>query len=462
MLQRYIGDKAFYRRALATALPIILQNLITNFVAMLDNIMVGQLSTAQISAVTISNNNLLFIFNLCMFGCASSAGIFTTQFHGSGNQDGIRHTFRFKMFSCLLLTAAAAGIFFFGSDTLVGLYLRGEGDPQLAADTLFYGRQYLHIMILGLVPFSITNAYAGTLRECGHPTMPMVAGAIATVVNLVGNYILIFGHFGAPNLGVAGAAIATVISRYVELAIVVLWTHCNPQKNPYIRGLYRSFHIPGQLLRSILIKGFPLILNETLFSAGLAFLNQCYSTCGLDVVPALSISTTIYNLTAVIFRSLGTTVGIITGQMLGASCKEAEVRSSNRKLITLCVFSGVVFGLVTAAFSKGFPMIFNTTDSVRQLAGQLILISAFCMPLHAYIMPVYFTLRSGGKTWITFLFDCGAIWALMLPLAFCLTRFTSLSILPVYILTNAVDAIKCAVGVVMIRKGNWVQNLAIK
>jgi Na+-driven multidrug efflux pump len=184
--------------------------------------------------------------------------------------------------------------------------------------------------------------------------------------------------------------------------------------------------------------------------------------CGLDVVPALSISTTIYNLTAVIFRSLGITVGIITGQMLGAGCSETEVRDSNRKQIALCVCSGIVFGAVTAAFSKGFPMIFNTTDPVRQLAGQLILISAFCMPLHAYIMPVYFTLRSGGKTWITFLFDCGAIWALMLPLAFCLTRFTALPIIPVYILCNAVDAIKCAVGVVMIRKGNWVQNLAIK
>ena len=298
MLKRFIGDKAFYRRVIAIALPIIMQNLITNFVSLLDNIMVGQLSTAQISAVTIVNNNLLFIFNLCMFGCASSAGIFTTQFHGSGNQEGIRHTFRFKMFSCVLLTVAAAGIFFFGSDMLVGLYLRGEGDPVLAADTLFYGRQYLHIMILGLIPFSVTNAYAGTLRECGHPTVPMVAGIIATVVNLVGNYILIFGHFGAPAMGVAGAAVATVLSRYVELAIVMAWTHCHPEKNPYIKGVYRSLHIPGYLLRSILIKGFPLILNETLFSAGLAFLNQCYSMCGLDVVPALSISTTIYNLTA--------------------------------------------------------------------------------------------------------------------------------------------------------------------
>ena len=462
MLHKYIGDKVFYRRVILVALPIILQNLITNFVGMLDNIMVGQLSTAQISAVNICNNNLLFIFNLCMFGCASSAGIFTTQFHGSGDQEGIRHTFRFKVVGCMALTAVAAAIFWFGSDTLVGLYLKGDGDPALAADTLHYGRQYLHIMILGLIPFSLTNAYAGTLRECGHPTLPMIAGITATVVNLVGNYILIFGHFGAPAMGVAGAAIATVVSRYVELAIVVAWTHLNPQKNPYIRGVYKGFHIPGPLLKQIFIKGLPLILNETLFSAGLAFLNQCYSLCGLDVVPALSISTTIYNMTAVIFRSLGITVGILTGQMMGAGLPEEEIRDSNRKQIALCVVSGVAFGAITAAFSGGFPLIFKTTDAVRHLATQMILVSAVCMPLHAYIMPAYFTLRSGGKTMITFLFDSGSIWLLMLPLAFCLTRFTDMPIIPVYILCNSLDIIKCFIGVALIRSGSWIQNLTAK
>lgn len=459
MLKRYIGDKAFYRKMLVTALPIMLQNMITNFVALLDNVMVGQLSTAQIGAVTIINNNLLFTFALCMFGCISSASIFTTQFYGSNDQQGIRYTFRFKIISCVLVTVLAAVLFYFGSDPLINLYLQGEGDPKLAADTLFYGRQYLHIMILGLIPFSLTNAYAGTLRECGHPTMPMIAGVIATVTNLVFNYILIFGHFGAPAMGVAGAAVATVISRYVELAIVVVWTHKNVDKNPYIQGLYRSFHIPGPLLKQIIIKGIPLILNETLFSAGIAFLNQCYSLCGLDVVPALSISTTIYNLTSVIFRSFGTTVGIITGQLLGASLPEGEVRDSNRKQIALCVVAGVVFGGITALLCDSFPLIFNTTQEVRRLAGQLILISAVCMPLEAYIMPAYFTLRSGGKTFITFLFDGGFIWLIMLPLAFCLTRFTDLPIIPVYILCRGVEIVKCVIGMLLVRSGSWIQNL---
>ena len=461
MLQHYIGDRAFYRRAIVTAAPIILQNLITNFVAMLDNIMVGLLDTAQISAVTIANNNLLFIFNLCMFGCVSCGGIFTTQFYGSGDQRGIRHTFRFKLISCTLLTALAAAIFWFGTDPLVGLYLRGEGDPVLAAATLEYGRQYLHIMIWGLIPFAVTNAYAATLRECGEPAVPMYAGFAATAVNLVLNYLLIFGRFGAPRLEIAGAAIATVISRYVELLIVMLWTHRHTEKNPYAKGLYRGFHIPAPLLRQIILRGLPLLLNELLFSGGLAFLNQCYSLCGLDVVPALSISSTIYNLTVVVTRSLGITVGILTGQMLGADLPEQQIRDDNRRLIVLSVFSGVVFGGITAALGGVFPKIFNTTNEVRQLATWLILLSAVFLPLQAYNLPAYFTLRSGGKTVTTFLFDSGSIWLLMVSTAFILTRYTALPILTVFTLTNAMEGIKCIIGGVLIRKGSWIQNLTV-
>ena len=140
MLRNLVGDRAFYRRIMATATPIILQNAITNFVSLLDNVMVGQLATAQIGGVTIANNNLLFIFMLALYGGASGAGIFTTQYYGSGNHDGIRHTFRFKLIISLLLTLVGCGIFCFGSDFLIGMYLKGEGDAALAADTLYYGR----------------------------------------------------------------------------------------------------------------------------------------------------------------------------------------------------------------------------------------------------------------------------------------------------------------------------------
>lgn len=462
MRKHLFGDAAFYRRMLAIAIPIILQNLITNFVALLDNIMVGQLSTAQISGVTIANNNLLFIFNITLFGGAAGAGIFTTQFRGSNDNEGIRYTLRFKIIICTALAVIATAVFLLWPDALIGLYLQGEGDPKLAADTLFYGRQYLFMMLWGMLPFAITNAYASTLRECGYPVIPMLAGMVATGVNLVLNYLLIFGKLGFPAMGVRGAALATVISRYVEAAIVVAWTHLHPQKNPYVPGLFRSLYIPKKLLGSIIIKGMPLLVNEFFWTVGMAFVNQCYSTCGLAVVPAISICSTIYNLTAVIYRSLGNTIGIIMGQMLGAGKSREELLDTNQKLMSLAAASGVVFGLLTALLSSVFPTLYNTSDDIRLLASQLILISAVLMPLQAYSFPVYFTLRAGGKTLITFLFDCGAIWILYLPIAFCLSQWTNLSILTIYALCNATDLIKCIAGHLLIRSGTWIQNLATK
>ncbi len=458
-MHKLIGDKAFYRRVFAIAFPIIIQNLITNFVSLLDNIMVGQLSTAQISAVTIANNNLIFIFNLCLFGGAAGAGIFTTQFYGSGNHEGVRHTFRFKLLTCLALTAIGVAVFLLYSNPLIMLYLQGEGDPALAEQTLYYGRQYIFVMLLGFLPFALTNAYSGTLRECGHPTVPMVAGLLAVGVNLLLNYALIFGHFGLPALGVVGAAIATVISRYVEFFFVVLWMHTHPKQCPYVVGLYKSLYIPGKLLKSISVRGLPLLINEGLWSLGMALLNQCYSFCGLDVVPALSISTTIYNLAAVVYRSLGNTVGILTGQMLGANRPKEEVRTDNSRQCALCVASGFVFGILCIALSSAFPSIYKTTESVRELARWLIIISAVAMPFQAYIFPVYFTLRAGGKTLATFLFDCGAVWALSIPLAFICSRFTNLNILTIYALCNGIDLIKCILGYFMVKKGDWLQNL---
>ena len=211
MFQRYIGDKAFYRRVFAVAVPIIVQMGITNFVSMLDNIMVGQIGTLPMSGVSIVNG-LIFVFNLCIFGASSGAGIFTAQFYGSGDEEGVRYTFRFKILICAAISAIGIALFLLGDSFLIGLYLTGEGDPAEAAEVLHYGLQYLYIMVWGFLPFALTNAYSSTLKESGNTFVPMVAGITATVVNLVGNYILIFGHFGAPVMGVEGAALATVLS----------------------------------------------------------------------------------------------------------------------------------------------------------------------------------------------------------------------------------------------------------
>ena len=458
MLKRYIGDKAFYRRVLRIAVPIIIQNGITNFVNLLDNIMVGQVGTVPMSGVSIVNG-LLFIFNLCIFGASSGAGIFTAQFHGSDDQEGIRHTFRFKFLACFLLSLIGAVVFLMGGERLIGLYLTGEGDAATAAGALSYGLDYLSVMVWGFLPFALCNAYASTLRETGETMVPMLSGVAAVFVNLVLNYILIFGHFGAPQMGVRGAALATVIARFLELAIVAGWTHRNAVKKPFITGVYRSFYLPLDLLAKIIRKATPLMINEFLWASGMAFLNQCYSTCGLDVVPAMNISSTLYNLGSVAFLAMGNSVGILMGQMLGAGSPEQAVRDTNRKLMVVSVFSGLVFGGLVASVSGVFPLLYNTTDDVRQLATSLLCINAVMMPFNSYTNATYFTLRSGGQTFVTFLFDSCFMWVVCSPLAFVLSRFTDMTILPLFAICVSTDFIKCILGAIMLKQGKWIQNL---
>ena len=448
----------FYRRILAVALPMMIQNGITNFVQMLDNLMVGQVGTIPMSGVAIVNQ-LLFVFNLCVFGAASGAGIFTAQFMGREDHEGIRHTFRFKLLVSLLLSALAAGLFLGFGRELIGLYLTGEGTPEEAAATMEYGLRYLRVMLLGLLPFALSNAYSGTLREIGETRVPMVAGIIAVGVNLIGNYLLIFGHFGTPALGVVGAAFATVLSRYVELAIVAVWTHTHAKRHPFITGALKSFRIPGKLTSAIIRKGMPLLINEFLWSTGMAFLSQCYSTRGLEVVAAFNIATTISQVSNVVFLSLGNAVGILMGQMLGAGIPEDQIRRDNRRMIRLCVAVCFGVGALTVLLSGFFTGLYNTTESVRSIAVGLICLTAIMMPVNSYNNAMYFTLRSGGQTFVTFIFDSGFSWCVCVPVAYCLSRFTGMPILPLYGICVGVDVFKVFIGKYLLDKGVWIRRI---
>lgn len=455
--KKYFGNAAFYRMALAVAIPIMIQNGITQFVGLLDNIMVGRVGTEEMTGVSISNT-LIFVFNLAIFGAVSGAGIFGAQFYGSGDQEGVRYAFRFKLLMCTLLTAVGISIFLLFGDDLIMLYLKGEGSPRQIQASLGFAREYLHIMLIGLVPFFLTQCYAGTLRECGQTVVPMAAGIVSVLVNLCLNILLIFGYLGLPRLGSAGAAIATVVARFVEAAIVILWTHTHKDRQPFIRGAYRSFMIPMKLLGQITRKSLPLLINEGLWAGGMALLSQCYSLHGYDVVSANNICSTISNVFNVAFLAMGSAIGIIVGQLLGAN-KLEEAKDTDRKLITFSVLICFVIGGVMALTCNLFPKIYNTTEEIRYLASRLILIMALCMPINSLANACYFTLRSGGKTLITFIFDSFYVCLVTVPLAYCLSRFTEIPIVPLFLICQLVDIGKCIVGMTMIHKGIWIQNI---
>lgn len=457
MLQTFVGNKAFYRRLIRLMLPIMIQNGITNFVNMLDNIMIGTVGTAQMTGVALTNQ-LIFVFNLCIFGAVSGAGIFATQFFGSGDHESVRHTFRFKLMFCGLITLAGIGLLTFWGEPLLQLYMQGEGGVTDAAATLRYAKDYMGIMLVGLIPFTAVQCYSSTLRESANPTPPMVAGVIAVFVNLVFNYVLIFGKFGAPALGVNGAAIATVLSRFVELAVIAVWTHCNTRAFPFMQGVYRSLYVPRKLAAQLFIKGLPLMVNETLWASGIAIVNQCYSTRGLDAVAAGNISQTFWNVFAIAYMAVGNAVAIMLGQMLGAG-KLKEAKDASYKMIAFSFVIAVAVGILYSFCAEFIPMVYNTEPEIRQLATRLMQITAIAMPFEALTHASYFTLRSGGKMAITLVFDSGFMWCVNVLLAVVLSRFTDISFVWLFTAIQMTAAIKAVFGVLLVHKGSWVRNI---
>lgn len=453
----FIGDRTFYKTVFVLILPLIVQNAISHFVNLLDNVMIGLVGTPQMSGVAIANQ-LIFVFNLTVFGGLSGAGIFGAQFFGAKDHEGLRYTVRFKLWTAAVTFLAAVFVFLTFGDKLISIYLTGEGDAVERAAMLEYGRNYLRIMLWGLFPFALSQVYGGTLREMGETVLPMKASLAGVLTNLSLNYLLIYGKLGFPALGVEGAAIATVIARFVELLIIALYTQRNSLRYPFAEGLYKSIRIPKSLILKIVRKGMPLLVNELLWSLGMTTVTQMLSTRGLNVVAGLNITSTVTNMFNVVVFSMGAAIAAMVGQALGANDIKRAKQTAWR-LIFFNVCTCIVVGGVLAALSPVIPYIYNTTDDVRQLATRFMLTNALYLSINAVAHCAYFTIRSGGKTFATFLFDSVFTWVIFAPYCYLLTHFTSLDILILYPVCYAADIIKCIIGIVIVKSGNWAQNM---
>lgn len=450
-------NKAIYKKALTLAVPIMIQNGITNMVGLIDNIMVGSLGTEAITAVSIVGQ-LIFVFNLAVFGGLSGPGIYGAQYYGQNNTEGFRCTVRIKHWIAIFCLILGFCAFIFGGEWLIGLYLKGESNTVDPIATVNYAKEYLNIMLWGITPFALTQIYATSLRETGESVKPMVAGIASVFVDIIFNYLLIYGKFGMPKLGVRGAAIATVMARIVEMLVVLVWIFVKRNNYAFLKGLYRTLLVPKNIAIQILKKAFPLFANEFLWAGAMAALTQCYSIRGLEVVAGLNISNAICNLLNVVFVALGSAVGIIIGQTLGASL----YKKAKDDAFSLMWFTGavcVILSVILISISGVFPKLYDTTAEVRNYARWFITITAISFPIHGFLNSMYFTLRSGGKTVITFLFDSVYSWVIPLPLAMILCNFTHLHIFAILAIVQSADIIKVCVGYVLIKKGVWISNL---
>lgn len=448
-MKHLIGDKSFYKRLIAVALPIVVQQLITSSVQLVDNIMVGSLGEQAIDSVAVVNQ-LYFIIILMCFGALGGAGVFTAQYFGSKDYDKLKQTFRFKVITALLLVTMAFVVLTFFGEFFIGLFTE---NPEIIAG----GLSYLSIVRFSMFPWALSVAISFTFREVGI-TKPLLRISLITIItNTFLNFLLIFGHLGFPEMGIEGAAIATLISRCLEGGLfVVLLMKKGQSFNSNLKDLFK---IDASVLKAIIIMALPLMLNEILWSTGSTVFIEAYSTRGDNAYAAANITAAISQLVFVIFGGISTGIAVMVGNTLGEN-KLKEAKDNANKLIFASVISAFCMGILLFILSYFIVDIYDVLDETKAYAAFNIRVNALIIPVLAFNVSMYFTLRAGGDTRSTFLMDSGYMWVVQVPIAFILSRFTELPVTMLFLIIQCLEVPKMGFAYARYKKEHWVRNLA--
>ncbi len=449
-MRHLIGSKSFYKSIIAIAAPLVLQQLLTSSVQLVDNLMVGSLPNSELGSVAIINQ-LYFVVILITFGAMGGAGIFSAQYFGSKDFDKLRQTFRFKIVIGFLLAFLSFVIFSIFSSPLIGAFTDNDvikGNSEI----------YLKVIRWSAFPWILNVAIASTFRETGVTKPLLKISIVAILTNTVLNYLLIFGHFGFPELGIYGAAIATLIARGVEFSLSVLLVI--KKGHIFNSRVFEMLKISPKLFSSILIMAFPLMLNEALWSGGQTVFFYAYTSRGTDALEAVTISSTISQLVFVTFGGIATAVAVMVGNTLGKNELE-QAKDNAKKLIAFAVMIAIGAGIILFILSFFVVDFFNASQASQAIARFNIRINALFIPVFSFNVAMYFTLRSGGDTKSTFLMDAGYMWVVPVPIALVLAHFTQLPVTLMFLIVQSMDIPKMFFGLSRYRKENWVKNLAI-
>lgn len=446
--RKYVGNKEFYKTALAVAIPLMFQQLITSSVNLIDNLMVGQLGDAALGGVA-AVNRYYMIATFGTNGVLAAAAIFIAQYFGAKDMQKIKESFRFSILSAFVIMVpfGLAGLFvpelivtFFTED--VHILKEGIDYIGVAAYTFFP-------MALSL---SITNAF----RACGETKKPLIIGVLSALCNCVFNYILIFGHFGFPVMGVKGAALATLIARVFEMVTLLIVLKLSDM--PFKSRVKNLLKFPMDLAQRIIIKAAPLAVNEVLWSTGMATIFKFYSTRGAEVMSGYSISSTTSDLFFVLFGGMAVASNVLISQELGANRLD-EARDNGYRLLGFSTALAVVFGAAMFGSSFVVPNMYNVTDAAKNVAISMLRIQGCMFWNYMFTCMCYFILRAGGDTKNTLLMDSGFMWTCNIPLLGLATYFTDLPIIGLYLVGQVTDFIKLVISFKMVRKEKWVHNL---
>lgn len=438
-------SKGFYSSLVAIAIPISLQALLQNFVNMLDTIMIGRLGSVEIAAVGLGNQ-IFFILNMILFGITSGGGVFIAQFWGKKDLAGIRKSLGLMTLIAFVVSFIFTIVCLLIPNQLIRLY---SPDPQV----IQVGGAYLRFVCLSYVPTAISFSITLALRSTERVKLPLVCTSISLFTNLIANYLLIF----VAGLGVIGAAIATVISRIIELVILATWSYSHKYeicgKLKELLGFNRYFIV------KFLKIAFPVIINETFWGLGTSVYNAIFAHAGTNAFTAYSITGTISQLTWVFCMGFGNGIGVLIGKRIGEK-KIDEAKTYAKRSMWFMPLIGAFVGVFLVPLSKLLPVFFNVDQEIIKTATAILMILIFVYPFNSFCMNwIVGVCRAGGDTVFSAVAEIVVLWCVAIPLGYVAAFVLHLPAPMIYLFFCSESIVKAIIGAIRVLSGKWLHEV---
>lgn len=445
----YLRDKSFYNIMLGIAIPITVQNLISTSLNMVDTVMIGRIGENELASVGIANQ-IFFLFILMAFGINSGASIFIAQYWGKKDVQNIR-----KVLGLTLILGGVVSLFFsiaafFTPDFILGLFTE---DPKVVE----IGSKYLRIVSLSYIVTMVSFAYGFASRSVGQAKLPMYISAISLGINTLLNYLLIFGKLGFPMMGVEGAALATVISRVIEMSILLFVIYKNDETLAAKFSEMVAFSKP--FIKKFFDTTLPVILNESFWSLGMVMYTAAYGRIGTGALAAIQIASTIQNIFLVINKGLANASAVMLGNQLGSNHKEKAIAYAFTFLF-LGITVGLALGVIMYLCAPLTLYFFEVSEGVYRDTIKIIIVMSIFMFIKIYnAIVIVGVLRSGGDTKFALILEIGSVWLIGVPLAFVGALLWKLPIYWVVFLVSLEEIVKAIVGLPRVLSTKWAKNV---
>lgn len=448
-LKNIFEDKKFLKKTIAIGIPIAVQALLNTTLNLVDTMMIGTLGESTIAAVGLANK-VFFVFTLLLFGIVSGSSILTAQYWGKRDVKNIRRVLGIS----LIIGLAGAFIFMlaglFIPKTVMSIFTPSEG-------TISIGASYLAIVALSYPLTAITNCYISLLRATNKVKAPVFISVVSILVNVVLNYTLIYGNFGAPKLGVQGAAIATVIARLVECISILAVVYIS--RGPAAAKIKELVTFDKEFVKKYFVTVSPVIANEFMWGLGVTMYSLVYGRMGDEAVAAITITQNVEQICVVIFQGLSAATAVILGNELGANkIKDAERHS--KSFFVLQFMLTIVMGMVCLLIRTPLINLFSVPENIAVDITRCLTVFVCYLPFRMFnLINIVGVLRSGGDTKASLLLDITGVWCVGIPFAFLGGIVLGLPIYYVYAMITIEEVYKFILGLRRYKQKKWLRNI---